>query len=159
MGRVRAGQDAEEHVSKTDKTRPWWVRTQDLKLERPRQRPGDSVGREYATYQHWLGGLRCGCAQCVDQPGRKRQAPGRSGTPAAAPPATGSTDGATDRAGAAWPSNAMPSQLRARLAGARRADDPVRVAADTTGSFVEAGLAATGGGRKRRVIAEFAAGG
>lgn len=60
-------------MSRTDKTRPWWVRKQDHELVRPRMTQ-DEKYVEYYTYKWWLGELRCGCPMCTDQDGRKERA-------------------------------------------------------------------------------------
>jgi hypothetical protein len=59
-------------VSKTDKTRPWRVRKEDHKIERPRLTQ-DEMYLSYYTYKWWLGEMRCGCPMCSDQQGRKER--------------------------------------------------------------------------------------
>ena len=57
-------------MSRTDKTRPFWVRKEDHKIERPRL-AHDNVYLGYRTYKWWLGEMKCGCPMCSDQAGRK----------------------------------------------------------------------------------------
>ncbi len=60
-------------MSRTDKTRPWWVRKIENKIERPRLGHDDTY-LGYYTYKWWLGEMRCGCPMCTDQDGRKAKA-------------------------------------------------------------------------------------
>lgn len=68
-----AGQIAEMLMSRTDKTRPYWVKKKDHEIKRPRMAEGEWY-LEYYTYEWWLGEMRCGCPFCSDTAGRKERA-------------------------------------------------------------------------------------
>lgn len=50
-------------MSKTDKTRPFWVKKEDYKIYRPRLNEDQRVW-EYRTYKWWMGEFRCSCKRC-----------------------------------------------------------------------------------------------
>lgn len=56
-------------MSRTDKTRPWWVKVREHAVKYPRR-----TEPLHHQDRYWLGELRCGCAMCQDQDGRKQQA-------------------------------------------------------------------------------------
>lgn len=58
-------------MSRTDKTRPWWVRKLDHEVKRPRMTQ-DDIHLEYYTYKWWLGEMKCGCPMCSGSYDRKR---------------------------------------------------------------------------------------
>lgn len=53
-------------MSKTDKTRPYWVKKQEHYTPYPRR-----TTPIYEPQQYWIGEMRCGCRLCTDYYGRK----------------------------------------------------------------------------------------
>lgn len=51
------------YMSRTDKTRPFWVKKDEYKVCRPRTEEGNKFA-EYRTYEWWRGEFRCGCMMC-----------------------------------------------------------------------------------------------
>lgn len=62
---MRAGVGA--LMSKTDKTRPFWVKEKDFQPLYPRAEKGDRWPEMY-----WVGEMKCGCPMCSDRYNRKR---------------------------------------------------------------------------------------
>lgn len=56
-------------MSRTDKTRPWWVKEREHAVLYPRR-----TEPIYHPDRYWLGELKCGCTTCSDQSDRKQRA-------------------------------------------------------------------------------------
>jgi hypothetical protein len=50
-------------MSRTDKTRPFWVKRKDYEIKRPRLTEEENPWT-YRLYEHWRGEFRCGCMMC-----------------------------------------------------------------------------------------------
>lgn len=50
-------------MSRTDKTRPYWVKQEDHKICRPRLET-EQRSWEYRLYKWWIGEFRCSCNMC-----------------------------------------------------------------------------------------------
>jgi hypothetical protein len=71
-----AGRIAESTMSRTDKTRPYWVKKQEYANRFPRTE--DDWPRTYRAYKWWHPEFRCGCGLCgwdgnFETPRRKKQ--------------------------------------------------------------------------------------
>jgi len=56
-------------MSRTDKTRPHWVKAEDHKILYPR-----ATAPMFWPDRYWLGEMKCGCEMCTEQSYRKRLA-------------------------------------------------------------------------------------
>lgn len=50
-------------MSRTDKTRPFWVKREEYKICRPRLTE-EAKPWTYQLYEYWRGEFRCGCKMC-----------------------------------------------------------------------------------------------